>query len=247
MAGYIEELDQVRKVPTVNQHHACLRILFDWRVTGPVVPSNPAHAVRGPRHSVMKGATAVMSSADASAFLKGIYASHVVGRRNRAFIGIVVYAFARVSAVVGLKVEDYYPLEKSRWLRVNEKNGKLNEMGRHHKLEQFPEEYIAAAGIADDKKGPLFRAAIGRTESYRSGPCRASMPGTRCAAVPETPVFSPHRKSLVRAIGLTDYLENGGDINIAKRMAVHSNIKTTEPYLRRGDEASFSEIGRVGI
>ena len=39
-----------------------------------------------------------------------------------------------------------------------------------------------------------------------------------------------------RAIGITDYLERGGDINIAKRMAGHSNVKTTELYDRRGDE-----------
>ena len=50
-----------------------------------------------------------------------------------------------------------------------------------------------------------------------------------------------------RAIGITDYLERGGDINIAKRMAGHSNVKTTELYDRRGDEVSFSEIERVGI
>jgi site-specific recombinase XerD len=50
-----------------------------------------------------------------------------------------------------------------------------------------------------------------------------------------------------RAIGITDYLENGGDINIAKRMTAHSNIKTTELYDRRGDEVSFSEIERVRI
>jgi hypothetical protein len=42
-------------------------------------------------------------------------------------------------------------------------------------------------------------------------------------------------------------LERGGDINIAKRMAGHSNVKTTELYDRRGDEVSFSEIERVGI
>jgi integrase/recombinase XerD len=44
-----------------------------------------------------------------------------------------------------------------------------------------------------------------------------------------------------RAIGITDYLENGGDINIARRMAGHSKIKTTELYDRRGDDVSFSE------
>ena len=50
-----------------------------------------------------------------------------------------------------------------------------------------------------------------------------------------------------RAIGITDYLERGGDINIAKRMAGHSNVKTTELYYWCGDEVSFSEIERVGI
>jgi integrase/recombinase XerD len=52
-----------------------------------------------------------------------------------------------------------------------------------------------------------------------------------------------------RAIGITDCLENGGDsnINIAKRIAGHSNIRTTELCDRRSDEVSFSEIEKVGI
>jgi integrase/recombinase XerD len=248
VAGYIEELGKLRKAPTVKQHLACLRMLFDWLVTGQVIPSNPAHSVRGPRHSVMKGATTVMSSADASAFLKSIDTSHVVGLRDRAFIGVMVYAFARVSAVVGLKVEDYFPLRKRWWLRLKEKNGKVNEMGCHHKLEQFLDEYIAAAGVVDDNKGPLFRAAIGRTGKLSERPMSRVdawyMVRRRARDAGIEAAIGNHS---FRAIGLTDYLENGGDINVAKRMAGHSNIKTTELYDRRGDEVSFSEIERVGI
>src|SRR5258705_13986389 len=91
------------------------------------------------------------------------YLGNVVGLRDRALIGVMVYAFARVSAVVSLKVEDYFPLQKRWWLRLKEKGGKVNEMGCHHKLEQYLDEYIAAAGITGEKKVPLFRAAIGRT------------------------------------------------------------------------------------
>ena len=90
VAGYIEQLQAVRKAPTVKQHLACIRMLFDWLVTGQVVPSNPAHAVRGPRHSVRKGSTTVMSSEDTSAFLKSIDTSHVVGLRDRALIAVMV-------------------------------------------------------------------------------------------------------------------------------------------------------------
>ncbi len=248
VAGYIEQLQAIRKAPTVKQHLACIRMLFDWLVTGQVIASNPAHAVRGPRHSVMKGSTTVMSSQEATAFLNSIDVSHVVGLRDRALIGIMVYAFARISAAISLKVEDYFPLKKRWWLRLREKGGKVNEMGCHHKLEQYLDEYIAGAGIADDKKSPLFRAAIGRTGKLSERPMSRIdawyMVRRRAKDAGLETAIGNHS---FRAIGITDYLENGGDINIAKRMAGHSNIKTTELYDRRGDEVSFSEIERVGI
>ena len=248
VAAYIEELGKLRSAPTVKQHLACIRMLFDWLVTGQVIATNPAHAVRGPRHSVIKGATTVMSSQEATAFLQSIDVSHLVGLRDRAIIAVMVYAFARVSAVVGLKVEDYFPLKKRWWLRLREKGGKVNEMGCHHKLEQFLDEYMAAAGIAEDKKGPLFRAAIGRTGKLSGRPLSRVdawyMVRRRSKDAGVETAIGNHS---FRAIGLTDYLENGGDINIAKRMAGHANIKTTELYDRRDDDVSFSEIERVGI
>src|SRR5712692_11087390 len=48
VAEYIEGLGKRMKPPSVKQHLACLRMLFDWLVTGQVVPVNPAHSVRGP-------------------------------------------------------------------------------------------------------------------------------------------------------------------------------------------------------
>jgi integrase/recombinase XerD len=248
VAGYIEELGKLRSAPTVKQHLACIRMLFDWLVTGQVIPTNPAHAVRGPRHSVIKGATTVMSSPEATAFLSSIDVSHVVGLRDRAFLSVMTFAFARVSAVVGLKVEDYFPLKKRWWLRLREKGGKVNEMGCHHKLEQFLDEYILAAGITADSKSPLFRAAIGRTGKLSDRPMSRVdawyMVQRRSKDAGLETAIGNHS---FRAIGITDYLENGGDINIAKRMAGHSNIKTTELYDRRDDDVSFSEIERVGI
>ena len=106
----------------------------------------------------------------------------------------------------------------------------------------------AAAGIAQDKKGPLFRAAIGRTgklsERSMSRVDAWYMVRRRARDAGIETAIGNHS---FRAIGITDYLERGGDINIAKRMAGHSNVKTTELYDRRGDEVSFSEIERVGI
>jgi integrase len=103
------------------------------------------------------------------------------------------------------------------------------------------------AGIVDDKKGPLFRVAIGRTGKLSNRPLSRVdawyMVRRRAKDAGVETAIGNHS---FRAIGLTDYLENG-DINIAKRMAGHANIKTTELYDRRDDDVSFSEIERVGI
>jgi site-specific recombinase XerD len=248
VAAYVEQLSRERSVPTVKQHLACLRMLFDRLVTGQVIPSNPAHAVRGPRHSVSKGATAAISSAEARELLDSIDAATLVGLRDRAIVAVMAFSFARVSCVVGLKVEDYYPQKKRWWLRLREKNGTVNEMPCHHKLETYLDAYIEAADIEGGRKGPLFRAAIGRTGKLSEKPMsrvdawymiqrRAKDSGLETAIGCHT----------FRATGITDYLTNGGKLEIAQRMAGHANAKTTGLYDRRNDDISVSEVERVGI
>ena len=50
-----------------------------------------------------------------------------------------------------------------------------------------------------------------------------------------------------RATGITDYLTNGGPIEVAQRMAAHSNAETTVLYGRRNDDVSVGEVERIGI
>jgi site-specific recombinase XerD len=50
VAAYVEGLGKDFEKPTVKQHLAAIRMLFDWLVTGQVVATNPAHSVRGPKH-----------------------------------------------------------------------------------------------------------------------------------------------------------------------------------------------------
>ena len=65
VALYIESLQGAYSKPTIKQHLACLRMLFDWLVVGQVISSNPATSVRGPKHSVAVGATPVLSAEEA--------------------------------------------------------------------------------------------------------------------------------------------------------------------------------------
>jgi integrase/recombinase XerD len=248
VAAYIELLQSERSAPTVKQHLACIRMLFDWLVTGQVMPSNPAHSVRGPRHSVTKGVTPVLSSEEATALLTGMDVSTVVGLRDRAIIAVMTYTFARVGAVVALNVEDYFPQKKRWWLRLHEKNGKVNEMPCHHKLEEYLDAYINAAGIAGDRKGPMFRSAIGKTGALTGKPMLRGdvwrMVRRRAVRGGITTAIGCHT---FRATGITDYLTNGGRIEVAQRMAGHSNAKTTGLYDRRNDDISVGEVERIGI
>lgn len=211
VAAYIEQLQARRSAPTVKQHLACIRMLFDWLVTGQVVPVNPAHAVRGPRHSVSKGSTPVLSSEEARGLLTGMDVASVVGLRDRAIIAVMTYSFARVGAVSVLKVEDYFPQKKRWWLRLREKNGKVNEMPCHHKLEEYLDAYVRTTGIEEDRKGPLFRSALAKTGMLSPRPVRGSDVGAMVRrragdAGSETPIGC----HTFRATGVTDYLTNGG-------------------------------------
>ena len=62
VAGYVEELQATRSAPTVKQHLAAIKMLFDWLVVGQVLPMNPASSVRGPKHVVKRGKTPVLTA-----------------------------------------------------------------------------------------------------------------------------------------------------------------------------------------
>jgi Phage integrase, N-terminal SAM-like domain len=94
VAAYIEALGKDFEKPTVKQHLAAIRMLFDWLVTGQVVATNPAHAVRGPKHVVKTGKTTVLTGEQARELLDSIDISTVVGLRDRALISVMTFAFA---------------------------------------------------------------------------------------------------------------------------------------------------------
>jgi hypothetical protein len=68
----------------------------------------------------------------------------------------MLYSFARVSAVLRLKCDDYYHNGARRRLRLHEKGGKEHEMPVHHLLEEILNEYIVAAGLQSGQ--PLFQS-----------------------------------------------------------------------------------------
>jgi integrase/recombinase XerD len=78
----------------------------------------------------------------------------------------MVYRFERVSAVVGMNVEDYYQQGKRWWIRLHVKGGKHHEVPAHHKAEEYLDAFITAAGIG---KGRRHRVDVYRMIQRRIG------------------------------------------------------------------------------
>jgi integrase/recombinase XerD len=245
VAAYIEHLMTTHAKPTVKQHLAAIRMLFDWLVTGQVIPLNPAHAVRGPKHSVKKGKTSVLTAEEMRALLDSIDTTKPIGVRDRALIALMGYTFARVGAVIQMKVEDYYIQNRRGWVRLHEKGGKVNELPCHHNLEQFLEEWLVKTGLSAEPTAPLFptlrhgrlssRQSLAQGEVYR-------MIRRRAAAAGIATKVSCHS---FRATGITVYLQNGGKLEVAQQMAGHESARTTGLYDRRNDAVALDEIERV--
>jgi hypothetical protein len=88
VVAWIEMSGRELAAPSVKPRLAALRHLFDWLVNGQVVPVNPAHTVRGPRHVVTCGQTPVLDPIEARALLDSIDVSTHAGLRDRALIGL---------------------------------------------------------------------------------------------------------------------------------------------------------------
>jgi site-specific recombinase XerD len=248
VATYAKELKETRHPQTVKQHLAALRMLFDSMVIGQVIPNNPASSVRGPKYSTKKGKTPVLTADETRQLFNGIDTGHLVGLRDRALIGVMVFSFARVSAVIHMKVEDFY-LNGVKWkIRLHEKGGKFHEVFAHHNLTEYLHEYIQAAGISEEKKGPLFRTTEGRSRKLtnhamdRHDAIRMVKRRAQDAGVSDK--IGCHT---FRATGITTYLKNKGTLEFAQKLACHESARTTGLYDRRDDEVSLDEIEKIMI
>jgi site-specific recombinase XerD len=263
VAAFIKKLEGQFTPPTVKQHLAALRMLFDWLVIGHIIGVNPAHAVRGPKYVVRKGKTPVLTAEEARELLDSIPIARntggrrgqaeseepsLVGLRDRALIAVMVYSFARINAVLEMKVRDYFVQGRRGWVRLHEKGGKEHEVPCHHNLEQYLDEYIDAASITGDLDGPLFRTAAGKTgeltsnamwqqDAYRMIQRRAADAGIKTRIGNHT----------FRATGITAYLKNNGTLEAAQQIANHESPRTTKLYDHRTDEISLDEVEKISI
>ena len=245
VAAYIRTHPE--SAPTVKQHLAALRMLGDWLVVSQVLPVNPAAAVRGPTHVVTTGATPVLAPAEARRFLAAIDPGTLAGLRDRALVSVMLYSFARVSAVIGMRRQDYFRQERRGWLRLHEKGGTRHDVPAHHRPAAALDDYLERAGL-DAATAALFQSVDppGRRLTGRALSLRLvlAMIKRRAAAADLPPSTCCHT---FRATGITAYLSNGGTLEHAQQIAGHASPKTTKLYDRTADTITVAEIERIVI
>jgi site-specific recombinase XerD len=248
VATWIELQTKSSSAPTVKQQLAAIRHLFDWLVTGQIVPHNPAASVRGPAHSAKKGSTPVLDATEARQLLDSIDVTTHAGLRDRALIALMVFSFARIGAAVGMRVDDVYVQQRRLWVRLREKGGKRHEMPCHHTLEAILHAYLDGTSIANDPKGPLFRTIARGTGQLSETPLPQAnahaMVRRRARAAGIGTAIGNHT---FRATGITAYLKNGGTLENAAAMANHASTRTTQLYDRRHDDISLDEVERIRV
>ena len=246
VARYIE----VRRgsAQTKNQHLAAVRSLFTWLVSGGILRENPSAEVRGIKHRVKQGKTPVLSDEEMVQLFGAIDTSHVVGLRDRALIATMFFSFARIGAVLGMDVRDYFQKGKRSWFRLHEKGGKYHELPVHHKAEKYLDAYIDAAGIEWQDDAPLFQTSPGKTRKLtgRRLQRREALAVVKRRAI-AAGVTTEACNHTFRASGITNFLRHGGSRDNAQRIAAHEDVRTTALYDRRGDNISLDEIERIRL
>jgi len=224
-------------------------MLCDWLVVGQVLPNNPAAAVRGPKHVVKTGSTPVLEGDEWRKLLDSIPATTLRDLRDRALIATLTYSFARISAALKMKVEDLRPRGAGWTIRLHEKGGKQHAMPCHHALAEALNAYINAAGIAEDRKGFLFRTARGHngtvlSDKPMSQPDAWRMIRRHAAVAGIAAEIGCHT---FRATGITAYLSNGGALEHAQEMAAHESPRTTKLYDRTKERLTQDEVERIRL
>jgi site-specific recombinase XerD len=246
VAAYVEELGRTHGRPSVALHLAAIKRLFAFLVTGGVLRRSPAVEVKGPTFARRIGATPVTSTAEVRQLLDKLPADSLVGLRDRALIGTLLFTTARIGAALRCRVGDYYQEGYGRMLCLHEKGGKEHRVPVHHQLVEYLETYLDAAGIRDERSAPLFRSARGRTGALTARALASvnawAMIKRRTRQAGVSTLLCNHS---FRAMGLTAYMENGGTLEEAQELANHADARTTRLYIRHEQKITQNTIERI--
>ena len=157
-AAYIESLKREGKATAkIKARLSALRNLCDYVASNGARDWNPFKVVRAPRVSAAEGKTPILEVEDVRALFASIGTLDVVDLRDRAILSVMLYAFARVGAVVKMDGRHYEVGRARATIALHEKRGRFHRLPCHHLLHEVLAEFVAASPVGP--RAPLFRAS----------------------------------------------------------------------------------------
>src|SRR4051794_2769170 len=208
-------------------------------------------AVKAP--GVQKNSTPSLTQRQAITMLEAIPPDTLQGIRDLAMMSVFFLTGCRVSAVTGACVGHLETDGVEHFLHVTEKR---NKKRRKILLDAARPglAYVARAGIADDKEGPLFRpmtpdaTRLIRRHLDRKPPWRLVKKYCQAAGI------APDRLGgrgigihSLRKTAINDAIRNGASMHEVREFAGHSDIRTTEVYFIRKEEDAEVAARRIQI
>ena len=176
--------------------------------------------------------------------LDSIDTSALIGLRDRALIGFMIYTVARIGAAARMRVRDYYEEDETWICRLHEKAGKLHLVPANHVLQGYMHEYLDVAGIWEEKNSPLFRSMPHKQMSADRLLERNALDmikrRAKTAGLPDW--IGNH---VCRATGITRFLETGGTLEEAANLANHADMRTTRLYDKRDRVIRRTSVERI--
>ena len=233
---------------TQRQHLAAVRLLFDSLMMRGVVEYNPAARARPPRLIRESSHTSVFEEAEIVAFLDSISPDSLKNIRDKALFCVLLYSWCRVSALINLTVADYYERGGTRWFRFQEKRGKEHEVPVHSKAKEAVDLWLERSYLTSNPSAPLFTPFSKNRETIELRHLdRRSVLKLVEKRAKASGILKRVCCHSFRATGVTEYMNSGGTIEIAQRIAGHTSPSTTRIYDRSGDQLTLEEIERVQI
>lgn len=224
------------KPRTVRRRLSALSSLFSHLVERHVVVSNPVREIRRPRVNRKQGTTHAFSSAQARKLLDAPAENTLQGLRDRAILSVGLQVGPRRSEIASLRVKDFHSNAGYDSLQFIRKGGEDHSLAIHPQTAERIRVYLAKAGHADDRDGPLFRPIrpSWKVESMRrflNPDLIDRMVRKYVHAIGMQRGFSAHS---MRATFITRALDNGASLEEVQRAAGHADATTTKLYDRRG-------------
>ena len=229
---------------------ACLRGYFDELVRRGALTSNPAASVEHYTIKTKIGHYQALKPHEMGAFLDAIKPETLLDLQERAIIALMGYSCARVGAVTKMKQGDVYEEDGHLFVSLDEKGDHRHYVPCHPELEGYLREFLARSSKPSDDcdlnpAGWLFRRWDKKRKVLTGRPLSRlicyHMVKRRNGKVGLANVTN----HTFRATGITTFLDAGGSLDDARRLANHASVNTTKLYDHRNEKVSLADVQKI--